>query len=911
MSGVPAESTGAGPMGAGPMGAGEVGHKFARLETLRDAGFAVPEFFCVPVSEFDRALDGLSGGLPPRSAVPVAQWCAFAAQALAAAVPDGDLAARLLAGFDGLVGEGGMVAVRACVVPGPDGAGEDADGDPFAGLSDSFLYVRRGGLLEAVARCWASAFKAEAVRYREFRGIDPAGARVAVGVQRMVAGTRSFVAFTRDPRDGARRHVIAAAHGIGEGVVQERADVDHFFVDPATGRVDAEVVTKQRMVGPPGEGEDGPRVVPVPENLRAGPVLTNDQVRRVTGLAARVERLFGCPQDVEGAITPDGAVHLVQARPMAATADHAGGPRVHWGNHNITESFPGVSGALTYSQARIFYQLAFTDLYRRMGVSARRLRANGHRLARMVGNLDGRVYYRLDDWQELHGQLPVFDLVRAGWEEGMGITGEVRADRRWPRARVAAALPALAWRAAGHRRATVRFLRWWDALMADVRGPAARPLDAYSPDELITLYRWVWGEVSVRWGVTLANGVYGLLLLRAGTALLRRWTGAGPELLAGLLCGGPENRSLAAARAAIALAERAAEVPALKAALLADDLGGRTDEEHLRAVWDDVAAGRHGSFLAASARAYLRRFGDRAVHDLKLDEPTPRQRPWTTAAILRPLVRQGATVAANRVGEARAAADARRRLRESCPGPARRAVLRVLLRMMRWSVRAREDARFCRTQLFGLSREVMWRLGGELAAAGLLDDPLDVADLTVEEVVGAFDGTLPGGDLRGLAALRRAERVRNQAAPPPPPLLSAPAARPAAAALPYARPLGPDGEAVEDGTLRGLGSGGGTVRGRAKVVLDPRVPPGDCAGRILVARETDPGWLALMIAASGLVVERGTLLSHTAVTGRLLGVPTAVAVGGAVARIPDGAWIELDGRSGTVRILGAPAGAAG
>ncbi|HEU5028711.1 MAG TPA: PEP/pyruvate-binding domain-containing protein [Spirillospora sp.] len=900
MSGVP----------AGSMGTGEVGHKFARLDTLRDAGFPVPEFFCVPAAEFDRALDGLSGALPPRPAVPAAQWCGFAASALAAALPDGPLAARLLAGFDELAGADGTVAVRACVVPGPDGAAEDSAEDPFAGLSDSFLYVRRGRLLEAVARCWASAFKAEAVRYREFRGIDPAAARVAVGVQRMVPGTRSFVAFTRDPRDGAHRHVIAAAHGIGEGVVQEKADVDHFFVDPETGRVDAEVVAKHRMVGPPGNGEDGPRTVPVPGDLRTAPVLTGEQAGEIADLAARVERLFGCPQDIEGTITPDGAVHLVQARPLAAVADQRGEPRVHWGNHNITESFPGVSGALTYSQARAFYQLAFTDLYRRMGVPARRLRARGHRVARMVGLLDGRVYYRLDDWQELHGQLPVFDLIRAGWEEGMGITGEVRADRRWPRARVAAALPALAWRAAGHRRATVRFLRWWDALMADVRGPASRPLAEYSPDELITLYRWVWAEVSVRWGVTLANGVHGLLLMRAATALLRRWAGAGPELLPGLLCGGPENRSLAAARAALALAERAAEVPALKAALLADDLGGRTDEEHLRAVWDDVAEGRHGAFLAASARAYLRRYGDRAAHDLKLDEPTPRQRPWMTAAVLRPLVRQGATVAANREAEARAAAEARRRLRESCPGPARRAVLRVLLGMMRWSVRAREDARFCRTQLFGLSREVMWRLGDELAAAGLLDDPLDVADLTVEEVIGAFDGTLPGADLRGLAALRRAERVRNRAVPPPPALLSTPAARPAAAALPHARPLGPEPDAGEDGTLRGLGSGGGTVRGRAKVVLDPRVPPGDCAGRILVARETDPGWLALMIAASGLVVERGTLLSHTAVTGRLLGVPTAVAVGGAVARIPDGAWIELDGRSGTVRILGAPAGAA-
>ncbi|MCP9984365.1 PEP-utilizing enzyme [Actinomadura madurae] len=520
----------------------------------------------------------------------------------------------------------------------------------------------------------------------------------------------------------------------------------------------------------------------------------------------------------------------------------------------------------------------------------------------MVGLLDGRVHYRLDDWQELHGRLPVFELVRAGWEEAMGVTGEARASRRWPRARVAAALPATAWRAAGHRRATARFLRWWDGLMAEVYDPAARPLAERSPDELIALYRRVWAEASVRWGVTLANGIYGLLVMRAGTALLRRWADAGPDLLAGLLCGGRENRSLAAARAAIALAERAAGIPALKATLLAD-LGGRTEEEHLRAVWDDIAAGRHGSAIAAEARAYLRRYGDRALHDLKLDEPTPRQRPWMLTGTIAPLVRRGATVAGSRADEARAAEEARRRLRAACRNPARRAVLHALLSLMRWFVRAREDTRFCRTQLFGLSREVLWRLGAELAAAGALDEAMDVLDLTADEVTGAFDGTLPGADLRGLAAVRRAERVRHLDVPLPPALFSVPAGRPVAAALAHARPVGPRPAADGGDVLRGLGSSGGTVRGRAKVVLDPGIAPAGCAGRILVARETDPGWLSLMIAASGLVVERGTLLSHTAVTGRLLGVPTAVAVGGAVARIPDGAWIELDGRAGTVRVL--------
>lgn len=895
-----------------------VGHKFARLESLRRKGFPVPGLFCLSAGAFDQALDSLRPGLPAlpdRRASPdatpdrdaVEAWCGTAAAALRDAPPSGHSATRLFDAFDRQIGDHGMAAVRACVVPGEDGVGEDAASDPFAGMSDSFLYVPKEGLLLAVARCWASAFKPEAVRYRLLKGIDPTSVRVAVGVQRMVLGTRSFVAFTREPRDAARRHVIAAAYGIGEGVVQEKADVDHFFVDPGTYRVRAETVVKRLMVGPPTVRAGDPVVVPVPGRLADTPVLTDEDAGRIAVLAEGVEDVFGCPQDIEGAITPDGTLHLVQARPMVADrtdrlpADDAG-PRVYWGNHNLTESYPGISGALTYSQARTFYQLIFTDFYRRMGVSAGDLRANAHRLSRMVGYLDGRIYYRLDDWQILHGQMPVFDLVRTGWEEAMGISGEARLQRRWSWFRMAASLPAIARHAVGHPRATRQLLRWWDALMEEVYG-----VDQRSPEELVALYRRVWAEVSERWGITLANAIYGLIVMRVGTALLRRWADAGPELLVGLLCGGPENRSLAAARAAIALAEKAGEVPELRDALLETDAKGRTDEEHLRAVWRDLAEGRYGAGIARSAEEYLRRYGDRALHDLKLDEPTPRQRPWMMAGMLRPFVRQGTTVAGSRADEARTALEARRQLRASCPNPVRRAVLRAVLVMVRWCVRAREDTRFCRTQLFGISREVTWRLGGELAEAGLLDDPRDVVDLTVEEVLGAFDGTVPGSDLRGLVAVRRAERERQRHVPDLPVLLSTSAGLPLATALRTASPAGESRTAPDDSTtLRGLGSSGGRIRARAKIVLDPSVAPDSCRDRILIARETDPGWLFLMIAAAGLVVERGTLLSHTAITGRLLGVPTAVSVAGATSRIPDGAWIELDGSLGTVTVLAEP-----
>ncbi|MEU3464088.1 PEP/pyruvate-binding domain-containing protein [Streptomyces sp. NPDC006733] len=918
------------PLTAGPAlgDPGQVGNKFARLRALRHEGFPVPDFFCLPAPAFDEALAALRPLLPPTPAPAAgepaaADWCAAARRALAGSTVAAELAARTASAFDDLVGAGGTAAVRACVVPAEAGGiGEDSAQDPFAGMSDSFLYVPRRDLLAAVVRCWASAFNPEAVRYRLWRGLDPAGARVAVGIQRMVPGTRSFVAFTRDPRDGARRHLIAAAHGIGEGVVQEKADVDHFFVDLDDRRVTARTVHKRWSVGrPDGTSAGDPVLLPVPDALAAAPVLDDGQALAVAALAARVERFLGGPQDIEGTITPDGAVHLVQARPMVlpsaappapapapapVSAPESDPSRVFWGNHNITESYPGISGALTYSLAQEFYRCSFTDLYRRMGVSRRQLHDSADRLRRMVGFLDGRVYYRIDDWHALHGRMPAFELVRRPWEEAMGITGAARAPRRWSRPRVALAVPGLLLRAALHPWHVHRFLRWWDGQTAE----AAATGD--TPGELIALHRRVWARASTRWGVTLVNSILLLAVLRCGTALLRRWTGEGPQVFAALLSGGRENRSLAAVRAAIALAEEIGALPELRAAVGSGDP---------REVWQDVTAGRHGAPVAASALAYLRRYGDRALHDLKLDEPTPRQRPWMVLDLVRPLIRQGATVAANRADERAAAARSRTRLRAVCPGPVRRAVLLLLAAATRRLVRVREDTRFCRTQLFGLSREVLWRLGAELARTGVLDDPLDVVDLTVDEVIGAFDGTLVCTDLRSTAALRRAARERRTRAAHLPALLSTVAGRPLGAALRDAVAVEPDepaGGSGDGSVLHGLGSSGGVVRGRARVLLDPAAAQGtdrggpDAAdgsaadGRILVARETDPGWLFLMTAAKGLVVERGTLLSHTAITGRLLGVPTVVAVAGATALIPDGAWIEIDGGAGTVRLLPDP-----
>ena len=86
------------------------------------------------------------------------------------------------------------------------------------------------------------------------------------------------------------------------------------------------------------------------------------------------------------------------------------------------------------------------------------------------------------------------------------------------------------------------------------------------------------------------------------------------------------------------------------------------------------------------------------------------------------------------------------------------------------------------------------------------------------------------------------------------------------------------------------------------MVRDPREARG-LAGHILVAERTDPGWTLLFPAATGLLVERGSLLSHSAIVAREMGLPCVVGVAGLLATVRDGEELEMDGTQGVIRRL--------
>lgn len=109
-----------------------------------------------------------------------------------------------------------------------------------------------------------------------------------------------------------------------------------------------------------------------------------------------------------------------------------------------------------------------------------------------------------------------------------------------------------------------------------------------------------------------------------------------------------------------------------------------------------------------------------------------------------------------------------------------------------------------------------------------------------------------------------------------------------------------DIEAASD--IEGVSLSSGVAEGTARIIYDPK-QAGDLGDRcILVCPSTDPSWTALFTRIRGLIVERGCVLSHGAITARDFGIP-AVACPDATLRIGEGSRVGVDGDRGHVTVI--------
>lgn len=319
-----------------------VGGKGGSLGELRRAGIAVPPGFVVRTGAFERFIESLERDAPVRSRVESLdcedlEAVAACSKALRMRLEQAPLPAEVLEEMASAHAalcrddRDSAVAVRSSATT------EDAADASFAGLQDTYLWVL--GVEEMQHRirsCWGSLYSTESISYRRKHRFPESGVAMAVVVQRMVDARTAGVMFTRSPTTGDRSVVtIEGAWGLGSAVVGGEVTPDRWVVGKITGEISVRDISdkaiqhrpagaeaaadphaeKSLVNGTPRHG-GGIETVPVREELRRSPCLSDEEIQRLREIARRVERHYGRPQDIEWAIDRrTGEILLLQSRP--------------------------------------------------------------------------------------------------------------------------------------------------------------------------------------------------------------------------------------------------------------------------------------------------------------------------------------------------------------------------------------------------------------------------------------------------------------------------------------------------------------------------------------------------------------------------------------------------------------------
>lgn len=304
------------------------GGKGASLGELYRAGLPVPPGFVVTVPAFRRAMQAADpagtieaeiAAVPPHDRAIDDATAAIRARIVAAPMP-GDVAAAIAAAYEEL-GPEVPVAVRSSAV------GEDAAEASFAGLQDTYLWLRGAeAVLDHVRRCWASLYNTEAVSYRLRQQMPEHDIAMAVVVQQMVDPRSAGVMFTCSPTTGDRSVIaIEGSWGLGSVLVGGEVTPDSFVVSKVTGEIVRRVVAEKLRLHRMALGGSGTTAADVAVDLRTQPCLTDEEIRALASLGSRVERHYGTPQDIEWAVTGE-EILLLQSRAETVWSSRAAQP---------------------------------------------------------------------------------------------------------------------------------------------------------------------------------------------------------------------------------------------------------------------------------------------------------------------------------------------------------------------------------------------------------------------------------------------------------------------------------------------------------------------------------------------------------------------------------------------------------
>ena len=674
-------------------------------------------------------------------------------------------------------------------------------------------------------------------------------------IQEMLFPEKSGVLFTKNPKGILSEMVVVLGHGLGDKVVEDQENVLTYHYFPG------ECLYQEGY---------GQSCLSEQAQESSGLGLEEEELKTLFTLGERIEQLFQKPMDIEFAIEK-GKVYILQAREITTLDMHL--PVRILDNSNISESFPGICLPLSESFAGEMYSGIFTSLGRRF--LGKKVSSYEELFQRMVGGFSGRMYYEISSWYDILRLLPFSRKIIPIWQGMLGVSNEeISFSKKKPGFFLKCRITLLF---CYYFIVSQRKMQELDKFFQERYASYSKRVDEEEEaQELYRIFLEMKEDLLREWDITLMNDMVSFI----STHLYGKKTAFSLETMK--------------------------PVRALSALKAVARKHGLDSEEYRR-----------------EKKSYISAYGDRIEGELKLETRTYRSNEelldrWILDAL-----------ETEKTDYSEKDCEETSRMEKPSEQKQRKS---FLYRLAESSCNNREISRLHRTRCFGLMRRIVDKIGEKTIG-------FDVYYLSLDELK---EFLFSGKDFSLKIARERELRKAYERLP----VLS----RVKLLGKVDRDPLAGEITVLNYGAFKTKGSkvGKGEIAGemgksekwsvqfseepknfesKGKTESTPRVFFGrgvskgifrgevlklkslqeirvaEAKGKILLSYSTDPGWFPYLDMASGLITERGSLLSHSAILARELEKPAVVNIPKIMEELQSGDIVEVDGDLGICSVI--------
>lgn len=700
---------------------------------------------------------------------------------------------------------------------------EDSANASFAGEFETVLNVKSDeNIFEAIYEVFKSKYSERVKVYSTIQGIEQAH-QIAVVVQLMVQSEISGVLFTADPITGSHASMSGNyVYGLGEQLVSGEANAYAFSLERPKGKYD-------------------------------GPDEFKKYALELYKYASKLEKKYGCPQDIEWAVGK-GKLYILQARPITTLKtgnrdtyewnDTLDGDYL-WTNTNVGEAISDVLTPLNWSLIRLLdeEQMTIPGYYMISGNICGRAYTNLSYALSLYPAFGKDIKPLLKTMSEVFGQIPEevsipiypfsrLDLIKAMAPKLMHrLKNMIKISKEIPH----------------HLKESPQLCRRITEGIEEVK--TKEELLSLWKTELLPLnFKAMWVMLIGGRKMVLANKLKDELTKLVGT-----------EDMNALMSNFRGNSALESLSPVIGISK--------------------------------IIKGE------MSREEYKMLYGHRGPHEFELSIPHPGEDETWLEKQIEEFIKSGTDVSGLLEKQKSQYEKALNRLQQRFPKEAAGIEKKVV--KVAEAARLREAVRSEWIRAFRVNRAFALK-AGELT--GLEDH---IFFLYIDEVLALLSGKNSGIEY---IPARKENYNKYKALPPLPSIIRGRFDPFKWAEDPNRRVDYYDSTmaavvSTESETLKGFAGAAGRIEGIVRVLQTPEEGEKFQAGEILVASTTNVGWTPLFPRAAAIITDIGAPLSHAAIVARELGIPAVVGCGNATSRLKTGDRVIVDGGQGVVEIL--------